>query len=53
MQIEINRALYMDERSYQRKPGFDRLVTEMTALVAHLGEVMLECLSAPDRAAAE
>jgi N-formylglutamate amidohydrolase len=53
LQIEINRALYMDERSYQRKPGFDRLASEMTALVACLGEAMLESLAAPDRAAAE
>jgi N-formylglutamate amidohydrolase len=53
LQIEINRALYMDERSYQRKPGFDRLRTEMTALVAHLGEVMLESLGETQRAAAE
>jgi N-formylglutamate amidohydrolase len=53
LQIEINRALYMDERSYQRKPGFDRLKAEMTALIAHLGEVMLECLGEAPRAAAE
>ncbi len=53
LQIEINRALYMDERSYRRKVGFDRLASEMTALVAHLGEVMLECLAEPRRAAAE
>jgi N-formylglutamate amidohydrolase len=53
LQIEINRALYMDERSYRRKPGFDRLKAEMTALVAHLGEIMQECLAAPPRAAAE
>ena len=53
LQIEINRALYMDERSYARKPGFDRLRAEMTALVAHLGEIMHECLAEPPRAAAE
>src|SRR6266478_5161042 len=53
LQIEINRALYMDERSYQRKPGFDRLQTEMTALVAQLGEIMLEYLAESPRAAAE
>src|SRR5438132_452586 len=47
LQIEINRALYMDERNYRRKPGFDRLRREMTALVAHLGELMQECLAAP------
>jgi N-formylglutamate amidohydrolase len=53
LQIEINRALYMDERTYRRKAGFDRLRREMTALVAHLGALMQECLAAPHRAAAE
>jgi N-formylglutamate amidohydrolase len=53
VQIEINRSLYMDERSYQRKPGFERLAAEMTGLVAHLGEVMLEYLGEAPRAAAE
>jgi len=53
LQIEINRALYMDERCYRKTPGFDRLAAEMTGLVAHLGQVMLECLAAPLRPAAE
>lgn len=53
LQIEINRALYMDERRYRRKPGFDRLVSEMTALVAHLGQLMQDCLGDAPRAAAE
>jgi N-formylglutamate amidohydrolase len=53
LQIEINRALYMDERSYRRKPGFDRVQAEMTALLAHLAELMLEHLAEPPRAAAE
>src|SRR6266849_3489080 len=53
LQIEINRALYMDERNYQRKLGFDRLQTEMTALVAQLGEIMQEYLAEPPRVAAE
>jgi N-formylglutamate amidohydrolase len=53
LQIEINRALYMDERSYRKKPGFERLVAEMTALVAHLGQLMQQCLTEPPRAAAE
>jgi N-formylglutamate amidohydrolase len=38
LQIEINRALYMDERSYHRRPGFDRLREDMAGLVARLGE---------------
>jgi N-formylglutamate amidohydrolase len=53
LQIEINRALYMDERSYRRKPGFDRVRAEMTALLAHLAELVLEYLAEPPRAAAE
>jgi N-formylglutamate amidohydrolase len=53
LQIEINRALYMDERSYRRRPGFDRVQTEMTALLAHLAEIALEYLAEPPRAAAE
>ena len=37
IQIEINRAIYMDERSYQRHAGLDRHLSEtMLALVAHL-----------------
>src|SRR5207302_4436917 len=53
LQIEINRALYMDERSYRRKPGFDRLQREMTGLIARLGEIMQEYLAELPRAAAE
>jgi len=53
LQIELNRALYMDERRYERKPGYDRLQSEMAALVAHLGEVVQEMLPGPSRAAAE
>ena len=53
LQIEINRALYMDERRYRKKPGFERLATEMTGLIAHLGKIMLESLAAPLRPAAE
>src|SRR6266581_3516970 len=53
LQIEINRALYMDERRYRKKPGFERLKAEMTGLVAHLGQVMLDCLATPLRPAAE
>lgn len=53
LQIEINRALYMDERRYRRKPGLERLRAEMTALVAHLGQVMQDWLGEPQRVAAE
>jgi N-formylglutamate amidohydrolase len=46
LQIEINRSLYMDERSYRRKARFSRLVEDMTSLVERLGEVARDCLSA-------
>lgn len=39
LQVEINRAIYMDERSYDRRPGFDRLSEEMAGLIAKLGEI--------------
>jgi N-formylglutamate amidohydrolase len=58
LQIEINRALYMDERRVRRKPELTRIAAEMTALVAHLGELTGERvgeapLNVPQRAAAE
>jgi N-formylglutamate amidohydrolase len=53
LQIEINRALYMDERNFKKKPGFSRLASQLTALVAHLGQVMRERLGESPRAAAE
>ena len=42
LQIEINRALYMDERSYRRRPGFAQLCEEMAGLIARLGETARE-----------
>lgn len=53
LQIEINRALYMDERHYRRKPALVRLAHEMAGLVARLGEVAQDCLAAPGLKAAE
>jgi N-formylglutamate amidohydrolase len=53
LQIEINRALYMDERRYRRKPGLDRLAAEMSGLVAHLAEIVQDGLGEAPRAAAE
>src|SRR6185437_1095595 len=44
LQIEINRALYMDERSYRRRPGFAQLSQEMAGLIDRLGAVAQECL---------
>jgi N-formylglutamate amidohydrolase len=44
LQIEINRALYMDEQSYRRKPRFARLAEDMADLVGLLGQVAKERL---------
>ena len=52
VQLEINRALYMDERRYERSPSFDRLAAELEALADRLAEIPLEELR-PYRAAAE
>jgi N-formylglutamate amidohydrolase len=41
LQIEINRALYMDERSYTRKPYLVTLGRHMAELVATLGRLDL------------
>lgn len=45
LQIEINRALYMDERSYRRKPRFERLAAEMGELIGWLNLAAQECLA--------
>ena len=52
IQLEINRALYMDERRYQRSPSFARLASEFEILADRLAEIPLEELR-PYRAAAE
>ena len=44
LQIAINRALYMDELSYRRKPRFARLVRDMSDLVERLAQVAIDCL---------
>lgn len=44
LQIEINRALYMDERSYSRKPAFARLVKDLADLIDRLGQATQDCL---------
>jgi N-formylglutamate amidohydrolase len=45
LQIEINRALYMNERNYRRKPFFARLARDLAELVEQLGRVTQECLA--------
>jgi N-formylglutamate amidohydrolase len=52
IQLEINRALYMDERRYERTRSFDRLAREFELLADRLAAIPLEELR-PYRAAAE
>jgi N-formylglutamate amidohydrolase len=40
LQIEINRALYMDERSYRRKPRFAMIVNQLAELVLELAHAV-------------
>ena len=39
LQIEINRALYMDERAITRGPGFKALVAKVNQLIAALAQI--------------
>ena len=52
VQLEINRALYMDEKRYERAAGFDALAADLELLAVKIGEIPLEELR-PYRAAAE
>jgi N-formylglutamate deformylase len=52
IQLEINRALYMDERTYERTPGFLQLAADLETVADRLAEIPLEELR-PYRAAAE
>jgi N-formylglutamate deformylase len=52
IQLEFNRALYMDERRYERSASFARLAADIEMLADRLAEVPLEELR-PYRAAAE
>jgi len=52
IQIEINRALYMDERRYERSAAFDRLAGDIETLADRLAAIPAEELR-PYRAAAE
>jgi N-formylglutamate amidohydrolase len=47
LQIEVNRALYMSERDYQRKDYFARLVQDLAELVEHLGRIARRFLASP------
>jgi len=52
IQLEVNRALYMDERRYERASTFGQLAADMETLADRLGEIPLDELR-PYRAAAE
>jgi N-formylglutamate amidohydrolase len=39
LQIEINRALYMDEQRIQRSPGFAALREQLELVVRSIGEI--------------
>jgi N-formylglutamate amidohydrolase len=52
VQVEVNRALYMDERRYERGPAFAQLADDMVTMADRLAEIPLEELR-PYRAAAE
>jgi N-formylglutamate deformylase len=52
IQLEINRALYMDERRFERIGGFDQLAADLEQLADRLAEIPPEELR-PYRAAAE
>ncbi len=52
LQIELNRALYMDERSHERIASFRRLANDIEFLADQIAAIPLEELR-PYRAAAE
>jgi len=52
VQLELNRALYMDERRFERSPSFSRLATDLETLAESLATIPLQELH-PYRTAAE
>jgi N-formylglutamate deformylase len=52
VQLELNRALYMDERRYERSPSFRRVGADLELLADRLAAIPLQELR-PYRAAAE
>ena len=52
IQLEVNRALYMDERRYERSRASRRLAADLVALAERLAALPIEELR-PYRAAAE
>ncbi|BAT57743.1 N-formylglutamate amidohydrolase [Variibacter gotjawalensis] len=52
VQIELNRALYMDERRFERSPTFDRVRQDIDSVIGILARISLDELL-PFRTAAE
>lgn len=52
IQLEMNRALYMDERRHERTAGFSRLAADLETLADRLAEIPISELR-PYRSAAE
>jgi N-formylglutamate deformylase len=52
IQLELNRALYMDERHFERSPSFVRLAADLETLADCLAAIPIQELR-PYRAAAE
>jgi N-formylglutamate deformylase len=52
IQLELNRALYMDERRYDRSANFDTVARDLETMAAEIGQIPLEELR-PYRSAAE
>lgn len=54
LQIEVNRGLYMDERTLERRPQFERVAQDMTEALGELARLLAADLaSRNDNAAAE
>src|SRR6266576_399467 len=47
LQIEVDRSLYMDQRTLHRLPGFDRLRADLTPLVQAVGDFSRSRLEGP------
>jgi N-formylglutamate amidohydrolase len=45
LQIEVDRALYMDQKTLEKLPGFDRLKADLAGLVAAVGAFVRDRLS--------
>ena len=52
IQLELNRALYMDERRYERSGSFEQLAADLEMLADRFAAIPIEELR-PYRAAAE